>query len=139
MPERTPGAIHTSERGERQARRMRKDLSFAEAKLWKALRRLKGEGARFRKQAPFGNYIVDFVCHQARLIIEVDGGIHALAHVASRDMEREDWLKARGYVVLRVNNDEVVQSLDAVVQRITGHLGACTPTPGPSPQGGGEF
>jgi very-short-patch-repair endonuclease len=139
MAERTPGAIHTSERSERAARRLRKDLTYAEAKLWKALRTLKDDGVHFRKQAPFGNYIVDFVCHSARLIVEVDGGIHSLDHVALRDIERDKWLKGRGYQVLRVGNEEVVQDFAAVFGRIIGQLGACTPTPGPSPQGGGEL
>ncbi len=118
---------------------MRKDLTYAEAKLWKSLKTLRNDGVHFRRQAPFGNYIVDFVCHPARLIVEVDGGVHALAHVALRDAEREEWLKGRGYSVLRVTNDEVVEDPDAVVRWIAGRLSACTPTPGPSPQGGGEL
>jgi very-short-patch-repair endonuclease len=118
---------------------MRRSPTFAETRLWKALRKLEIEGSHFRRQVPFGPYIVDFVCHSGRLVIEVDGGVHDLASVAARDLEREKWLQGRGYSVFRVRNEDVVQDLDLVVLAITHQLGACTPTPGPSPQGGGEL
>lgn len=134
---RTPGALHTSERAERSAKRMRRKPTFAEQKLWKALRTIEIAGSHFRRQAPFGPYIVDFVCHGGRMIIEVDGGVHDLEAVAARDAEREQWLRARGYAVLRLRNEDVVRDVDEVVRRIVGLLGARTPTPNPSPQGGG--
>jgi very-short-patch-repair endonuclease len=133
---RTPGAIATSERGDRAAKRFRAEPTKAEASLWKVLRKLDLEGAHFRRQAPFGAYVVDFVCHH-RLVVEVDGGVHRLEVVAARDAEREAWLTARGYRVLRITNDEALFDPHAAVQRIAGEIGACTPTPNPSPQGGG--
>ena len=62
--ERTPGAIHTFDRAERAAKRMRREPTYAEAKLWKALR---ATDLHFRRQAPFGPYVVDFVCHRHQI------------------------------------------------------------------------
>ena len=134
---RAPGAIATSERSDRNAKRLRADMTPAEASLWKVLRKLDLEGSHFRRQAPFGAFVVDFVCHQHRLVIEVDGGIHRLDVVAARDAERESWLNARGYRVVRITNDEALFDPHAAVQRIAGKIGAGTPTPNPSPHGGG--
>jgi very-short-patch-repair endonuclease len=128
--------LHKSDRADAAARRMRRAPTYAEQKLWKALRQT---DLHFRRQAPFGPYIVDFVCHARRMIIEVDGGVHRLAVVAAHDAEREAWLAARGYRVVRVPNEQAVGNPYAVVERILSDLGPDTPTPGPSPQGGGEF
>jgi very-short-patch-repair endonuclease len=134
-----PGAIHTSDRGDRAAKRLRGDQTAAEKSLWKVLRKLDLNGTHFRRQAPFGDYIVDFVCHGARLVIEVDGGIHRWDVVAARDAERETWLKTRGYRVVRITNEQALSDPHAAVERIAGEIGARTPTPtpNPSPQGGG--
>lgn len=101
--------------------------------MWKALRTT---GLHFRRQAPFGPYIVDFVCHEHRLILEMDGGVHNLPAVAARDLERDAWLTGRGYRVMRFANDQAVADIDAVLQEILGRISADTPTPNPSPQGG---
>ncbi|HEX7757864.1 MAG TPA: DUF559 domain-containing protein [Caulobacteraceae bacterium] len=134
MPARTPGAIHTAERSDRSARRMRRDPTYAEKQLWKALRQI--EQHHFRRQAPFGPYVVDFVCHASRLIVEVDGGIHNLDVVAQRDAEREAWLVDRGYRVIRFSNLQALET-DVTLATILAEIGADTPTPNPSPQGGG--
>src|SRR6185437_4694700 len=133
VPERTPGALLKSDRADASAKRMRREPTYAEKRLWKALRTI---DLHFRRQAPFGPYIVDFVCHEHRLIVELDGGIHDLAEVAARDVEREAWLTGRGYRVMRFRNEELP---DDVLYAILVSLGAVTPTPNPSPQGGGEF
>ena len=86
-----------------------------------------------------GSYVGDFVCHGARLIIEVDGGVHTLDAVAARDAEREAWLVSRGYRVIRLSNSQALslaQSGDGVLLTT---IGVDTPTPNPSPQGGGEL
>lgn len=134
VQERAPGALHKSDRADRAARRMRRAPTYAEQKLWKVLRQT---DLHFRRQAPFGSYVVDFVCHAHRLIIEVDGGVHRLESVAARDAAREAWLLGRGYRVVRVSNDEASGNPYAVVERILSELGVGTPTPNPSPQGGG--
>ncbi|HEY2708942.1 MAG TPA: DUF559 domain-containing protein [Caulobacteraceae bacterium] len=137
MSARTPGAIHTSERSNKLARRLRREPTFAERELWKALRRL--EGHHFRRQAPIGPYVVDFVSHRLRLIIEVDGGIHNLGEVAARDAERESWFIGRGYRVVRLTNGQALAAAHSGTEAILADFSADTPTPSPAPQGGGEL
>ena len=138
MSARAPGALVKSDRADLAARRMRSAPTRAEALLWKALRRLEPPLPRFRRQAPLGPYVVDFVCHRDRLVIEVDGGVHRLASVALRDQERENWLQSRGYAVLRFDNDEVIADVAEVVQRIVASVRAGTPTPTPPRKGEGQ-
>ena len=138
VPARTPGAIHTSERAEAAARRMRREPTLAERLLWKELRALDLPVGHFRRQAPFGAFVVDFVHHASRLIVEADGGIHDLDEVATRDASRSAWLTERGYRVLRLSNNEIINSPEAAAERIRVEVCARTPAPGPSPQGGGE-
>jgi very-short-patch-repair endonuclease len=111
---------------------MRRAPTYAEAKLWKLLR---ATDLHFRRQAPFGPYVVDVVCHRHRLIGELDGGIHNLPSVAARDAGREAWLTGRGYRVMRFLNS---QPPVEVVSMIMARISADTPTPNPSPQVGGE-
>jgi very-short-patch-repair endonuclease len=118
---------------------MRREPTLAEKLFWRALRQIEIPGSHFRRQAPFGPHIVDFVCHHHRLIVEVDGAVHDLDDVAARDAERQAWLKARGYRVIRVSNSQAINDPYSAVERILALIGADTPTPGPSPQGGGEL
>ena len=99
------------------------------------LRHRQVESAKFRRQHPIGNYIADFVCHKAKLIIEVDGGQHN-EHVAS-DLARTAVFEAHGYRVLRYWNNDVLGNIDGVLEDIQ-RVVTSTPTPNPSPQGGGE-
>jgi very-short-patch-repair endonuclease len=85
-----------------------------------------------------GRYVVDFVCHRSRLIVEVDGGVHDIDAVAARDNERDAWLVDRGYRVIRFTNSQATGATEATVEAILASAVACTPTPDPSPQGGGE-
>jgi very-short-patch-repair endonuclease len=133
---RTPGALIKTDRAANTARRLRKEPTRAEQHLWKALRKI--ADAHFRRQAPFGPYVVDFVCHRSRLVVEVDGAVHLLEEVQAKDIERDAWLVSRGYSVLRISNEQALYDTGSVVERIVSALGAGTPTPGPSPQGGGE-
>ena len=135
MSARAPGAIHTSERSDGAAKRLRRNATFVERELWKAQRHL--DGVHFRRQAPMGPYVVDFICHRARLIIEIDGGMHEMDVVAQRDAKRDAWLKEREYRVLRFKNAEVIANIDGVVRAILAKVGADTPTPDPFPQGEG--
>ena len=118
--ERTPGALLKSDRAEAAAKRMRRAPTYAEAKLWKLLRKT---DLHFRRQAPIGPYIVDFASHSARLIIELDGGVHQLLEVAAHDLEREAWLNARGCSVMRFLNDQVVSDPDGLMQSILARVG----------------
>jgi very-short-patch-repair endonuclease len=65
-----------------------------------------------------GQYVVDFVCHRANLVIEVDGGVHQLPDVAVRDLARDGWLISQGYTVLRFTTQQVENDIDAVVRDI---------------------
>ena len=94
------------------ARRLRRDMTEAEARLWYALRERLPE-LKFRRQVPFGSYTADFASHGAKLIVEVDGGQHAES--ADADSERTRFLNAEGYRVLRFWNNEVMQNLDGVL------------------------
>ena len=118
------------------SRAMRTSPTDAERKLWWHLRhRLPIEGTHFRRQVRLGRYIVDFASHNARLIIEVDGGQHGENLAA--DAERTRFLEAEGYRVLRFWNNDVLANTDGVLEAIQSAL-TTTPTPNPSPQGGGE-
>jgi len=100
------------------ARSMRKDPTPAEAKLWSRLRKKQVAGLRFRRQHPIGQFIVDFYCAEARLVIEVDGSVHDEPEVAERDTSRQQHLESLGLRVFRVTNGLVMRELDAVVERI---------------------
>lgn len=103
------------------ARELRKNLTDAERKLWAQLRLRQVEGHRFRRQRPVGPYIVDFICLEQRLIIEVDGGQHA--ERTSKDAKRDAWLRSQGYRVLRFWNNEVLSQTEGVLHVIIEALG----------------
>ena len=118
------------------ARRMRKAPTEAERKLWWHLRhRLPLGGSHFRRQVQIGPYIADFVCHHFKLIVEIDGSQHGSQ--ATKDELRTRRLDSEGYRVLRFWNNEVLSNIDGVLTEIQNAV-AVTPTPDPSPQGGGE-
>src|SRR5688572_6722451 len=90
------------------ARRLRRDVTDAERKLWQRLRRLPIEGTHFRRQATIGPYFADFACHTSRLVIELDGGQHGFGAQAKRDQKRDEYLRQNGYRVLRFWNNDVL-------------------------------
>ena len=98
------------------AKTLRKRLTDAEQLLWKHLRAKQIEGLKFRRQEPIGNYIVDFVCYERGIIIEVDGGQHAIEK--EKDEERDNWLKREGFKVLRFWNNEVLTNSKGVLDVI---------------------
>ena len=100
------------------ARSLRKSMSDAERKLWHALRANKLDGARFRRQHPIRQYVVDFVCLERRVIVEVDGGQHTEHAHMSADARRDRWLAAEGYSVLRVSTTEVYANTAGVLDTV---------------------
>ncbi len=98
------------------ARALRSKPTEAERALWQHLRRRRISGHRFRRQHPLGPYIVDFVCLEAQLVIEVDGSQHVDQQVD--DAVRTQWLESRGFRVLRFWNNQVLGELAAVEQAI---------------------
>jgi very-short-patch-repair endonuclease len=98
------------------AKILRKRLTDTEKVLWRHLRAKQVEGHKFRRQEPIGKYIVDFVCHEKRIIIELDGGQHSIDK--DRDIERDEWLTGQGYKILRFWNNEVLTNIDGVLEVI---------------------
>ena len=100
------------------AKRLRSDPTEAERHLWHVLR-AKSLGVKFRRQAVIGRYIVDFVCFEKKLVVEVDGG----GHCASQgDIIRDEWLNDQGFEVLRFWNNDVFANLEGVFQKIEERL-----------------
>src|SRR3979490_3447500 len=97
---------------------LRRAMTNAERKLWWHLRRLPNENAHFRRQATIGQYYADFACHHHRLVIEVDGGGHAVDQQIVADARRTAFLNARGYRVLRFWNNEIFNQIDGVMSTI---------------------
>ena len=97
------------------ARTMRKQPTEAEDRLWQALRDRRLMRLKFRRQMPVGRFIADFICLEARLIVEVDGSQHG---GSLRDGERDRELSRRGFRVLRFWNDDVLRELDSVCDTI---------------------
>jgi very-short-patch-repair endonuclease len=98
------------------AKKLRRNATDAEDRLWQALRSRRFENMKFRRQVPIGPYIVDIVCPLAKLIIEIDGSQHA--DNVDYDARRSAFLADKGYRVIRFWNNEVLQSLDGVYQAI---------------------
>ena len=109
------------------ARRLRREKTDAERKLWRELRELNRQGFHFRQQAPVGPYIADFADHTAKLVIEVDGGQHGEPEGLKSDAARTHWLQANGYRVMRFWNSDVLGNPLAVMDAIIRDLGLHTP------------
>jgi very-short-patch-repair endonuclease len=106
------------------ARGLRKRLTPQEVKLWVKLREFKGLGLHFRRQAPVGPYIVDFISFRSQLVIEVDGGQHAMPEVARSDRVRDCFLHEQGFKILRFWNSDIDQNLEGVLESILSTLSA---------------
>jgi very-short-patch-repair endonuclease len=105
------------------ARALRQGQTDAEHQLWMILRNRQIAGLKFRRQQVIGEYIVDFICFDAKLIIEVDGGQHNEKKNANRDEQRTQWLESRGYIVLRYWNNDVLENLEGVTAKIYEQFG----------------
>ena len=100
------------------ARKLRKNSTEQEHKLWSILRNRQFYGLKFKRQVPIGQYIVDFVCEEKRLIIELDGGQHNEPESILKDENRTNYLNSRGYKVIRFWNNEVNDNLEGVYLKI---------------------
>jgi very-short-patch-repair endonuclease len=118
------------------ARRLRRTPTDAEMRLWWHLRQKNLAGFRFRRQHPFGPYVVDFFCAEAKLIVEVDGGQHA-----EESDTRRRWIEAQGYRLIRFWNNDVLGNTEVSSRRFLQRF-ALDPPPvnasrcRPPPQGG---
>ena len=122
------------------AKRLRREMTDAERKLWSVLRGANLDGMKFRRQQPIGPFIVDFVCLERRLIVEADGGQHA---DSAKDRRRTAFLEIKGYRILRFWNNDILSNIDGVAHVIAAALS--TPHPAqaapesPSPSRGEGF
>jgi len=119
------------------AKSLRKRSTDVEQHLWSHLRAGRFEGIKFRRQHPVGQYIVDFVCLERKLIIELDGGQHALPDEARKDRQRDAWLEKEGYTVVRFWDNEVLMKKNGILDAIRERLNR-TPSPQSPPLKGGE-
>ena len=116
------------------ARRLRKTSTDAERTLWRHLRARQLDGLKFRRQQPLGRYIVDFVCLERRLVIELDGSQHAEEEHRAKDQARDRWMREEGYTVLRFWDHEVLSNTRGVLEEISAWCvkaaagRGCTPT-----------
>jgi very-short-patch-repair endonuclease len=123
-----------SEGAHERARTLRRTMTEAEKKLWQILRSRQTEGYRFRRQVPMGRFIADFACHEARLIVEIDGGQHDPS--SEPEAHRTLFLKSEGYRVVRFWNNEVLENPGGVHATIAEHLRRLHPHPNPPPSRG---
>lgn len=91
-------------------------MTDAERALWARLRGRQLGGCKFRRQAPVGPYVLDFVCFEGKVVIELDGGQHALQ--AEKDERRTAWLQSNGFLVLRFWNHDVFTDMDVILEII---------------------
>ena len=111
------------------ARKLRKNSTDAERILWSELRDHRLNGLGFRRQAPIASYVADFVCHEALLVIELDGGQHFSEQAEAADAKRTELIESRGFKVLRFSNLDVMTNRVGVLETIAAAVAAGTPTP----------
>ena len=100
------------------ARELRRNQTPAEEILWALLRGRKCLGLKFRRQHRVGTFLPDFYCHEARLVIEVDGGVHSAEEQAERDRSREAWLRKDEHRLLRFKNEQVLDDPESALREI---------------------
>ncbi|MDR3621783.1 MAG: endonuclease domain-containing protein [Paludisphaera borealis] len=101
----------------RRARRLRREMTAPERRLWWEIRDRRIGGRKFRRQVPIGNYVVDFLHLTSRVVIELDGRSHDDRF--EQDAARQSWLEGQGFRVLRIANDDVLDDIEAVIEAIT--------------------
>jgi len=126
---------HPTAGARQRARSLRQNMTEAERRVWQMLRSHQMAGYGFRRQVPIGRYIADFVRHEARLIVEIDGGQHDRASL--QEAERSGFLQNEDYRILRFWNNEVLANLDGVYETLATELRRITPTQTLPHQGGG--
>jgi very-short-patch-repair endonuclease len=111
----------------RAAHILRRSITKAEAVLWKKLRDRNVFSIKFRRQHPVCNFIVDFYCHEYKLVIEVDGDIHNDEIASQYDLGRTEALNNFGLKVIRFTNNQILYSLDSVIEKIQREIAKRTP------------
>ncbi|NPV22302.1 endonuclease domain-containing protein [Bradyrhizobium aeschynomenes] len=136
-----PHAV-VNERQRRKAKQLRQEMTRAETLLWRYIKADRIDGASFRRQVPFRNYIADFVCFSAKLVVELDGESHDFVEREARDAERDAFFAVEGFQVLRFTNEQVTSNLEGVVEAIRKALAdrarGLPPSPALPHKGGGS-
>jgi very-short-patch-repair endonuclease len=101
------------------AKQLRRRMTDAEQRIWYHLRARRLAQFKIKRQVPIGPYVVDFVCFECKLVIEVDGGQHATSET---DVVRDEWLRSQGFRILRFWNDDVLKHTDVVLSEIMASL-----------------
>ena len=104
------------------AKYLRRNMTTAERRLWDFLKNKELLGYKFRRQHPIHIYIVDFYCHELRLIIEIDGEYHNEGAQIGKDLERSDLLKFQGLQLIRFTNEEVINSTEKVLEDLSSYI-----------------
>jgi len=110
--------VEVSERQRARAKQLRQTMTRAETLLWRYLKAHHIDGLAFRRQAPIRQFIPDFVCHSARIIVEIDGPGHDFQSRQKSDWKRDRWFASQQYAVLRFTNEQVLKNLEGVVEVI---------------------
>ncbi len=100
------------------ARNLRKNSTIQERRLWNLLKNRQFHNLKFKRQQPIGDYIVDFICKEAKIIIEIDGGQHNEPENIEYDKTRTEYLNNLGYKVIRFWNNEIYENIEGVVLRL---------------------
>ncbi len=104
------------------ARELRMTQTNAEIVLWQVLRNRQLLGFKFRRQHQFGDFIADFYCHEAHLVIECDGSVHRESEQWHHDQKRDAYMVSNGLRVLRFRNEQILNDTDSVLQTISNYL-----------------
>jgi very-short-patch-repair endonuclease len=126
---------HPVDSAHARARTLRHNMTEAEKRIWQILRSHGMNGYKFRRQVPIGRYIADFASHEARLIVEIDGGQHDRS--SPQEAGRSSFLENQGYRILRFWNNEVLANPDGVHETIADEMRRITPTQTLPHRGGG--
>ena len=127
-----PHAV-VSERQRGRAKQLRQAMTRAETLLWRYLKANRVDGFGFRRQVPIRNYIADFVCLSAKLIIELDGESHDFEERQKADRNRDAFFASEGFQLLRFTNEHVMSNLEGVVEAIRQATASCASGLPPSP------
>ena len=119
------------------AKQLRRTMTRAETLLWRHLKAHRLARLGFRREAPIGSYIADFVSHSSKLVVELDGESHDFVSRVRQDAARDRWFESRGYRVLRFTNDDVLKNLEGVVLSIAEVAEQATPPSLTLPRKGG--
>ena len=118
------------------ARELRKNQTPTEKILWECLRGKRLFGFKFRRQHNIGSYIVDFYCHTAKLVIEIDGKIHDQALQKEKDQNRDEWLQNQGLTILRIKNETIINNLEETLEAIASYIPSSPQPSSPTGEGG---